>query len=113
MEPTYKYIECDEYEEFYEYVELYLKMGHTPVFIEIIFGLTSVYYVVCKRNEVPEVTRIPLGEFEAWYSEYSYMPEPTEFVAETFRNPEGYSTMLSVIAPVEIGDDSEGGLLSC
>lgn len=113
MEPTYKYIECDEYEEFYEYVELYLKIGYAPVFIEIIFSLSSVYYIVCKRNEVPEVTNIPIGEFETWYSEYSYMPEPTEFVAETFRNPEGYSTMLSVIAPVEIGDDSEGGFLSC
>lgn len=113
MEPAYKYIECDAYEEFYEYVELYLKMGYAPVFIEIIFSLSSVYYIVCKRNEVPEVTNIPIREFETWYSEYSYMPEPTEFVAETFRNPEGYSTMLSVIAPVEIGDDPEGGFLSC
>ena len=110
MELTYSYLPCDDYEEFYALVNEYIMDDwFFPVFVEVIFSTTHVYYVVSPYGEVPEVTSIPVEKFESWYSEYSYMPDVDEFVAETFINYLGQSTLLTVIVPEEL----EGGLPSC
>lgn len=101
MEPQYHYMPCETYEEFFALIDEYILGNLFPVFVEVIFSTTHVYYVVAKYYEVPEVTSVPVERFESWYEKYSYMPQEYEFVAETFINYLGQSTVLTVIVPAE------------
>ena len=107
IEPIYKTIYMDSYEDLGLYLEDYIKRLYKLVWVEVIYGVQYCYIITCRRDREPEVVAIPAGQYESWWAEYGPLPEVGEVMIQTFINAQGYALAIDVVVIGEPDDVAE------
>lgn len=107
MEPIYKTISMDSYEDLEVYLENYIKRLYKPIWVEIIYALQYTYIITCRLYREPEIQAIPSAQFEEWWAEYGPLPGVGEIMIQTFINAQGYALAIDVVVIGEPDDVAE------